>query len=546
VDNSNLYNSLIDNFGTVTVLDNGYYFAIDKAGNRMYINPNSSSNVNLVAYYPGNGGLTVNSTGGIFSKLEGNNPPDYCIILSSNRDDPSNILKRATSILNDNNYNITNLITSGNSGSGGTVLTRTADYLTSHPELASSTVIDINDGYNMPFNYKNYDVLKNNNVPILFVSPSKEYCSSRARGVNKFILPFAQSGFNLISINTDDWNHAGICNYFFINGIPQYIFGSSNEIGSDYVVRSPNYQAYKYNPQTNKYELVDISQIKLNTIIKPENIEIFDPSTYLNEDNYSFKEISLKSSSNFDDLKDIGGVSINVPNKLVNTEQIKSNIDFITNAMNSIRSNISSSNFLGDIRIPSFRSFNGIPGCIGEYIDKYYDYVGDLMDLLTEETEAITSLGQVMVDMDNDLAERGSVLGSIKEIERTPKTRNKEPLNQIEKNVNIVKEHSQEKSISKESSKIETININDYLQYKRNDGSLLLIKQDNDKIKEVLYKYDYKTEAQAKYMCDKFKDKYKGNNDISNIMYEDKNVYIIFKENVFNNMSLNEVKEKYK
>lgn len=541
-----LYNSLEENFGNVTILDNGVYFAVDKDGNRMYINPNSSSNVNLVAYYPGNGGLTVNSTSGIFSNMEGNNPPDYCIILASNRYDPTNILNRATNILNSNNYSITNLMTSGNSGSGGTVLTRTADYLTSHPELASSTVIDINDGYNMLFNYKNYDVLKNNNVPILFVSPSKEYSSYRARGVNKFILPFAKSGFNLISINTDDWNHQGICNYFFINGIPQYIFGTSNEIGSDYLIRNPNYQAYKYNPKTDKYELIDINQIKLNTIIKPENIEIFDPRTYLNEEKLTFKEVSLKSSSNFDDLKDIGNVSINIPNKLVNSEQIQSNIDFLTTAMNSIRSSISSSSFLGDIKIPSFRSINGIPGCIGAYIDKYYDYVGDLMDLLTEETEAIASLGQVMVDMDSDLAERGAVLGTVKEIERTPKVRNKKPIDQEDKSVNVDKEPSQRRHVSKDSSKAKTINYNNYLQYKRNDGSLLLIKQENNQIKEVLYKYDYKSESQAKFMCDKFKEKFKDDDDISNIMYQGKNVFIVFKESLFKNMSLNEVKEKYK
>ena len=69
--------------------------------------------------------------------------------------------------------------------------------------------------------------------------------------------------------------------------------------------------------------------------------------------------------------------------------------------MNAIRSQVKSSSFLNNVALPKFRSYSGIPGCIGAYIDKFYDYVGDLMDLVVEETDAITSLGQVMVDMDN-------------------------------------------------------------------------------------------------------------------------------------------------
>ena len=546
--NNELKTYLEKNFGKVTVLDNGYFRAVDKAGNKLYINPNASPNINLVAYYPGNGGLTVGSTGGIIKQMEGNNPPDYCMILASNRDDPSNILKRTTNILNANNFSISSLFTSGNSGSGGTVLRRTADYLTAHPELASHTAIDINDGYNMLLKYDNYDVLKENNVPILFISPSAKYSAYRARGVNQFIVPFAKLGYNLLSINTDDWNHAGISNYCFVNRIPEYVLGLRDSIGNKYIEREPNYTVYKYNTKTGKYEKVDLSTIKISSIIDPSKLQTISVKDILCSDGYTLSAKDVEAVNDFSDLKDIQDLSIKFPNKLANAEAISSDMDLVLQAMNGIRLQIKNSNFLSNNNRGSLYNYRG-PGLllnINEYINKYYDYVGDLTDLLVEETESIQSVGQVMVDMDNDLAERGSALGTVKEIERTPKKRIKQRDLKEKEELAEQDDNNDNHNPIRNNKPVKEEKLEKYISYKRDDGSKLVIETDGNVVTSISYLYRFNNNEEAQNKFNEFRENYKDNDSIKDITISNKKVEIIFKPTAYENMTVEEIKNKYK
>ena len=172
MDNSNnLYEYLNNNFGKVTVLENGMYYAKDKNGNEIYIDPNCKD-VNLVTLYPGSGGST-NDARAVRKLMNSSTPPNYSVIISHAASDPTHVLDTATDILNNNGYTISSLATTGFSASGGTVIQRTAEYLAKHPELANSTSIIVNDGYYVTqrINGTNLQVLIDNNVPITFIAP---------------------------------------------------------------------------------------------------------------------------------------------------------------------------------------------------------------------------------------------------------------------------------------------------------------------------------------------------------------------------------------
>ena len=111
---------------------------------------------------------------------------------------------------------------------------------------------------------------------------------------------------------------------------------------------------------------------------------------------------SLKKIKRYNSLKNIGPLKIHTNNNL-----IASDMSYIENSMNSIRGKIKNSQFL-NIKMQSFGDNGVIPGCINEYINKYYDAVGELSSLLEKETLSIVSVGQFVADMDEDLKNKAN------------------------------------------------------------------------------------------------------------------------------------------
>ncbi len=556
--NNNLYNYLTANFGKVTILKNGMYHAVASNGDEMYLNPNDP-NVNLHVYLPGLGGGKHRVTNSFRSIMESSTTPSYSLVLANQWEDRKQILTQTYNALRSCGYNLNELEVSGNSASGGTAISRTASFLLKHPEYADRTAIILNDAYNMERSYTKDQqrVLLDNQIPIIFVTPSRKYSVYGSNRVRAWTTPFTSKGFNVICFDSNDTGHNELSEYCFVNRIPEYIFGLTNEVGNNGKVRAANYKAYKYNPQTKQYERVELSSAQLKSIFRVENIESFDSRYYTTADRFNIVNEDLDAFHNFSDLKDLKDVSINLPNNLANAETIKNDVQFVTSSMNAIRSQVKSSSFLNNVALPKFRSYSGIPGCIGEYIDKYYDYIGDLMDLVVEETDAITSLAQVMVDMDNDIAERGEALGTVKEIQRTPIQRIKTYKDRSDQKEEIPTNPTTEEDPDSDrptgggggggySSEEHKYDIKDFLRYKREDGSLLLVKQNGNDISEVFYRYEYKSSSQAEYMRDKIQEKWKDVPYVSQVEADGKYVYIKFKTSAFENLTLKEIKEKYK
>ncbi len=554
MENVELYNYLKKNYTKVEVLNNGLYHAVDSNSNQIYINPKSATNLNVVVSFPGVGG---GDSARVANLMNSSNPPDYCAFISTSSQDKGKVFNKVDSLFNNTNYNLKGLVTSSFSASGGLGIAATTDYISKRPQYAGVTSIVINEG-NWVMNQKSsaYSVLKNNNIPVIIIS-----------GVNKAenknnVIKLTKMGINATRITSEDKTHVHVPVDTFKNGIPEYILGLTDSVGNaGYSSKSsrPNYKVYKYNKKTQSYELVDINTIKLNTIIKPENIEIFDSKSLYIGDGFKITNEGSDAAYNFSDLKSLSDVSINIPSNLANAERIKNDVQFVTSSMNSIRSQVKSTSFLNNASFPKFRSYGGIPGCIAAYIDKFYDYVGDLMDILVEETDAITSLGQVMVDMDNDLAERGETLGTVKEIERVPKQRNKKYTNRTD----IIPEDEKEMK-TPNNKNTDTSNGGTHRERKtggaytdkkvpntetvnRVDGSKLLIKTDaNDNVTSVVYTYEFGSEEEAEAAYEQIKEKYKGVDYVEAVLLNHTKINVIFKKESYKGLSSSEIQSKFK
>ncbi len=551
------YEYLKNNFKNVKVLSNGVYYAKDNNGNTMYFNPKAISNMNVVVSFPGSGG---GDEAHVASVMNSSNPPEYCAFVSGSCTDKGNIYATINKILKNGNVNLNGLVASSFSASGGMGMAKAAEFVSAHPEYADKVSVVVNTG-NWVLNQKNsvYNTLKEYQIPVTVISGADKTESDTN------VKELTKKGIVSYRITTDDKTHVYIPIDTFKNGIPEYILDVRDNIGNKGVAKNPNYKIYKYDASKGKFVSVDISSIKLNTILNPDSIQIINPSELLANDGFKITPKDIDAIDDFADLKNIEDLKINTSVKLANAESIKSDMDLILQAMNGIRSKIKSSNFLSSGSRGSLYSYRtaGIPGCINAYVNAYFDYVGDLMDKLVEETEAIQSVGQVMVDMDNDLAERGESLGTVKELERTPKKRTKKK--DLEKEENKSKENKKNKT-SKRTNKNESDNDRtsngrkhyggggssesgekeEILSYDRNDGSKLVISSEGDNVTGISYVYEFNTEEEARVKYEELVKQYENDNNVQAINLIKKRVEVVFKSSVYKSISPAEARKKFK
>ncbi len=551
------YNYLKNNFKNVKVLSNGVYYAKDSNGNTMYFNPKAISNMNIVVSFPGSGG---GDEAHVASVMNSSNPPEYCAFVSGSCTDKGNIYATINKILKNGNVNLNGLVASSFSASGGMGMAKAAEFVSAHPEYADKVSVVVNTG-NWVLNQNNsvYNTLKKYQIPVSVISGADKTESDTN------VKELTKKGIVSYRITTDDKTHIYIPIDTFRNGIPEYILDVRDNIGNKGVAKNPNYKIYKYDASKGKFVSVDISSIKLNTILNPDSIQIIKPSELLVNDGFKVTPKDIDATDDFADLKNLEDLKIDTSIKLANAESIKSDMNLILQAMNGIRSKIKSSNFLSSGSKGSLYSYRtaGIPGCINAYVNAYFDYVGDLMDKLIEETEAIQSVGQVMVDMDNDLAERGEALGTVKELERTPKTRIKKK--DLEKEENKSKKDKKDETPkrtnkdegdndrssggrrqhggggSSESSEKEEI-----LSYDRSDGSKLVISSEGDNVTGMSYVYEFNTEEEARAKYEELVKQYENDNNVQAINLIKKRVEVIFKSSAYKSISPEEARKKFK
>ncbi len=377
--NDSLYNYLVNNCGgKVKVLDNGVY-QVNTGAYQFYMNPNSAQDVNLVVYYSGGDGARSDLTRGLRGKMSDPNPSNYVTIIANQTDDGSNVLDVATKILNDNGYNITSLVTTSNSASGGLGISRTADYLTQHPELADSTLILCNDGYYMNQTGKNSQILIDNQVPIVMLAPDQSVATGGSNRVRAFNKSLSEKGFNVYQLESKDYVHDIICTYAYTNGIPDYVLGLQDELGTAGSHCAPEYVLYKYNTQTGQYELANMEDMKIASSFKDIGTNLIDPNTY--------RDVTYKLDTSL-------GAG--------NNSTLASDLGVVMDSMNDLSSVVKSNSFP--------KASNGcastvpLVGLLYDSQNYLFGVSSTLADNIGRESAVIANIAQAIYNMDVNLS----------------------------------------------------------------------------------------------------------------------------------------------
>ena len=404
--NEELYEYLTENYKSVKLLDNGMYYAVDSHNNELFIPSNARESIDLVAYYPGMGG----SWGGEGIKPEradayylrelmsGDNPPEYAVSISLSADDnwDNDILSYSTNALDAGNIKVDGVLVMSFSASGGTGFIKLDKYLNEHPELADNSAMLIADGYNIK-GMDSKNSLIDNKVPIYLISYEEGKIQTSDELVDK--------GYNFFKINTQDTGHSYINRDMFLNRLPDYILGYSDDIPNIGSEDNPNYQAIVYNPKTGEYEPVSLDILQLRKKFSLSQFDGVDLSGLFKKDNFEIRETIPELLNKYKYLQNLDtNVSINGIRNLDDLA-LSSSMIYVSNKMASLKTQIKNSNFLNGKTL-LFRNETGIPGCITSYLNRYYDVMGNLMTALNEQADAVISVGQAIVDMDNDLNNR--------------------------------------------------------------------------------------------------------------------------------------------
>jgi len=241
--NQELYNYITNNFGKVTVLDNGLFYSTDKYGNELFINPKSGTNVDLVVSYPG---IEDGDSAQVKNLMSGQNPPNYCAFVSHNHNDSSNLVEIANNVLTGNNYNVNGVVISSFSASGGMGMQSASMFVNNHLEYKDKIAVIVNEGNNVETQRTScYETFINSDIPVILISGESGGGPSM---VNKDTVFLENKGINVFRVFTEDDNHVNIPYGTFHNGMPEYILGSLSDIRNDGKDKNANYRICKYNP----------------------------------------------------------------------------------------------------------------------------------------------------------------------------------------------------------------------------------------------------------------------------------------------------------
>ena len=318
--------------------------------------------------------------------------------------------------------------------------------------------------------------------------------------------------------------------------------------------------------------------VKVENLFKVDDFEITEEDSPAVEKYSAIRNINTNVGINLGTMTDVN---------------LASDMIYVTTAMSNLRAQIKSSNFLTG-KTQAFRNPEGIPGCICAYINAYYDIMGSLMDSLVSETDAVISVGQAIVDMDNDLASKAEEVDDAGEIVPTGKS---EPLAKPEEEpkeeaapapsptptpspspssspaptpsptptpepskpeeekpveepkeeetpVEEVKEESEETPTEEKDVEEEVI-LPEVVMGERQDGSKIYVQMEGQKATEVKYTYEYNSEEEVQKAYEEIRQKYSTMEYVKEIKIEGTKIDIIFKEESYKDLDLDTIISKY-
>lgn len=467
------------------------------------------------------------------------------------RADPSqdlgaNILNDAYNLLQNNGANITDVgVQSFSNGGPGSMLAL-GGFLELNPDADINTKVVLCDTYNVEEIVNLYDktnlngveqgkvnamnALINNNTEIYSLNwTSPKVYNNHANNVAALSKLMSEKGFNYAFSNSSRLQHADYMLDFFNGGGLDFLSGSG-KLNLD-------------NRYYSEFLRYDENGNEILATIK----------------NAAYKTFAINAITKYAYLRSFA--------KLIPTNSnVSSDTLYVCEQMNKLREQISQSKFLLSNRKQVFSNSSSIPGCIGMYIDAYYNIMGSLMDSLMKETEVVTSIACAIDDMSSSLKNEAENLsdGASSLIEKvttnvtTGNTNNNTANNNNNNNSSATHRHNfpavhhrRNTSSNNNENNPETENTNslnkkiEEIVKKRSDGSTLHISKNKDKVVDLKYVYEFKSKEEANGKINEIKKLFKDVDYIDDIKVNDKNIEIVFKNDSYKDMNYDEIIDKY-
>ena len=551
----------------VNTLSNGNYYVTMDDGTELFIPKDMDEFTNIYGYIPGDGGAEKDADR-IRKMMKGNNAPNYVVAISPNSQDSTNILEQATKAIKNSEKQVKGVVVEGFSLGARQTMVTLSDYLKKHPEQAKSSAIIMTDGWIKDY-YTRDDLqnLRDNQVPIVYISGATQLTEDeKDNKVETLTTQLAQAGFNAYGVKSHDMGHNGFNHDVQVNGFALFIFGDKDKSGNRNVdtENKPDYEFYKYDPKSgtvkpffdmakdDDFTLLACIQISDNLFLSLEDV---NAELFTKADEFKIKSSLSSAATNNKVLLDLKDLSYTKGCK------VRAKETFVLNNINAIRGDISSSNFLSNLKVQTYRGGTGIPAIISSNIDKYFGVIGTLLRNIEKESRAAISIADAYMQFDHYLAlqmEGKGKVGTIKTGDipadldppkeepkddgkkKSPKTPGTKPPTDPDKTKDPEKPDEEEKKKEpKHTVKVE----DDKITQKTDDGSILELDYKDGKVTSITYKYEYESEAKAQEEVYELIKKYDGCDYISGIYPKGNKIEVVFNEKLLSKIDIEKLKE---
>ena len=366
-----------------------------KGNNFYYYVPNNcSSNPNAVVFYPGAGGLEYDKD--VFLRYIKQNNPTEIIMLGNGCSMDAARTEQAISEIeqryNINIHNNTNYY--GFSAGAGTALNNAVVDIQRNPDSPPKTIALLEaakNGKYLACDNQTIAALKQNGSTIMMFEGSSY--SSRADAWNQpNVLTLAKAGIPLVIVENKYWDgksfevfHSGAYQKAIMDNVIDYINGDVQ-----YLNDIDNYRFKVYDSSTGQWKYIDKDEMG----------------------NYITGGVTNTYAKNdFAELKNIGLFDVDqVMSKYKIDGSLKSDMEYVVEAVNSIRSSIMATDFLGGVQACTYASSTKIPSREPALLNQYYKSAGTLLTYMTQETEAMISIAASINELDQKIGQEASTL----------------------------------------------------------------------------------------------------------------------------------------
>ena len=217
--------------------------------------------------------------------------------------------------------------------------------------------------------------------------------SSRADAWNQpNVLTLAKAGIPLVIVENKYWDgksfevfHSGAYQKAIMDNVIDYINGDVQ-----YLNDIDNYRFKVYDSSTGQWKYIDKDEMG----------------------NYITGGVTNTYAKNdFAELKNIGLFDVDqVMSKYKIDGSLKSDMEYVVEAVNSIRSSIMATDFLSGVQACTYASSTKIPSREPALLNQYYKSAGTLLTYMTQESEAMISIAASINELDQKIGQEASTL----------------------------------------------------------------------------------------------------------------------------------------